>query len=128
MIALGCDKISLAFGVKQVLENISFSVQAGDKTGIVGVNGAGKSTLFSIIMGNTSADSGNVYIAKGYSVGYLAQNAIIDSDRTLFDEMLDAQSEMVALEEKIAMLREKAEKGDESASVEFSARAREICG
>ncbi|MBP3332826.1 MAG: ABC-F family ATP-binding cassette domain-containing protein [Clostridia bacterium] len=120
MIAIGCDKISLAFGVKQVLDNISFSVQVGDKTGIVGVNGAGKSTLFSVIMGNISPDSGNVYVAKGCTVGYLAQNAIIDSDRTLFDEMLDAQSEMVALEKKIALLREKAESGDESASVEFS--------
>ncbi len=120
MIALGCDKISLAFGVKQVLENISFSAQTGDKIGIVGVNGAGKSTLFSVITGALSPDSGNVYIAKGCSVGYLAQNAIIDSDRTLFDEMLDARSEMVALEEKLSSLREKAEKGDEDASVEFS--------
>ncbi len=119
MIALGCDKISLAFGVKQVLDNVSFSVQSGDKVGIVGVNGAGKSTLFSIIIGNMSPDSGNVYTAKGFSLGYLAQNATYGSDRTLYDEMLDSQSELVALEEKIALVREKAENGDESASHEF---------
>ncbi len=120
MIALNCDKISLAFGVKQVLENISFSAQSGDKIGIVGVNGAGKSTLFSVITGDLAPDSGNVYIAKGCSLGYLAQNAIVDSDRTLFEEMLEAKSEMVALEEKLALLRERAERGDEDASVEFS--------
>ena len=120
MIALNCDKISLAFGVKQVLENISFSAQSGDKIGIVGVNGAGKSTLFSVITGDLTPDSGSVYIAKGCSLGYLAQNAIVDSDRTLFEEMLEAKSEMVALEERLAMLREKAERGDEDASVEFS--------
>ncbi len=120
MIALTCDKISLAFGAKQVLDNISFSAQVGEKIGIVGVNGAGKSTLFSIITGGLVPDSGNVYIAKGCSLGYLAQNAIVDSDRTLFEEMLEAKSEMVTLEEKIALLREKAEAGDENASVEFS--------
>ena len=120
MIALGCDKISLAFGVKQVLDNVSFSVQMGDKVGIVGVNGAGKSTLFSVITGSLVPDSGNVYVAKGCSVGYLAQNAIVESDRTLFEEMLDAQNEMIALEERLALLHERAENGDENASVEFA--------
>ncbi|MBE6619315.1 MAG: ABC-F family ATP-binding cassette domain-containing protein [Ruminococcaceae bacterium] len=120
MIALACDKISLSFGAKSVLENVSFSVQTGEKLGIVGVNGAGKSTLFSVITGNVAPDSGNVYIAKGCSVGYLAQNAIIDSERTLFEEMLDAQSDLIAMEEKLSVLRERAEGGDESASLEFS--------
>ena len=98
MIALTCDKVSLAFGVKSVLENVSFSVQMGEKLGIVGVNGAGKSTLFSIIMGETEPDSGSVYTAKGTSIGYLAQNAVVDSDRTLYEEMLDARRDMIEME------------------------------
>ncbi len=120
MIALGCEKISLAFGVKQVLENISFSVQSGEKMGIVGVNGAGKSTLFSIITGETLPDSGSVYTAKGYTLGYLAQNAMVDSSRTLYEEMLDARSDMIELEKTLDELRRRVDEGDEYASSEFS--------
>ena len=119
MIALTCDKVSLAFGVKSVLENISFSVQAGEKLGIVGVNGAGKSTLFSVIIGESEPDSGSVYTAKGLSLGYLAQNAVVESDRTLYEEMLDARRDMIEMEEILASLREKAEAGDEQAASQF---------
>ncbi len=119
MIALTCDKVSLAFGVKSVLENVSFSVQTGEKLGIVGVNGAGKSTLFSIIMGETEPDSGSVYTAKGTSIGYLAQNAVVDSDRTLYEEMLDARRDMIEMENDLQRLRERAEAGDTLAAEQF---------
>ena len=59
MIAITVDGLSLAFGVKTVLENISFSLDETDRLGIIGVNGCGKSTLFKLITGELSSDSGN---------------------------------------------------------------------
>jgi len=53
MIVLGCNNISLSFGVTTILKDISFSINDTDKVGVVGVNGAGKSTLFKIIAANT---------------------------------------------------------------------------
>ena len=64
MIVLSVDNISLSFGTKGILENISFALNEGDKVGIIGVNGCGKSTLFKLILGELEADSGNIYISK----------------------------------------------------------------
>ena len=51
MIAVTIDKLSLSFGVKPVLEGVSFSLDESDRLGVVGVNGSGKSTLFKLILG-----------------------------------------------------------------------------
>lgn len=58
MIMLSCNKVSKTFGVETILENISFSVNEGDKIGIVGVNGTGKTTLFKVITGILPHDRG----------------------------------------------------------------------
>ena len=74
MIAITVEELSLSFGIKKILENISFSLQDNDRLGIVGVNGCGKSTLFKLITQELSADSGNVYIGKDKTVGILHQD------------------------------------------------------
>ena len=51
MIIIGCNKISLSYGINDILTDVSFSLNEGEKLGVVGVNGAGKSTLFRILMG-----------------------------------------------------------------------------
>ena len=71
MIAITVEDLSLSFGVKKILENISFSLQDNDRLGIVGVNGCGKSTLFKLITRELTADGGNVYISKEKTVGIL---------------------------------------------------------
>ena len=60
--------------METVLKNISFSVNDGDRVGVIGVNGAGKTSLFRIITGDYTADTGAVYLQKGYTVGCLEQN------------------------------------------------------
>ena len=65
MIAVNCDNFWLSFGTDVLLDGISFSINEGDRLGIVGVNGAGKSSLFKIISGEYTSDTGGVYIAKG---------------------------------------------------------------
>ena len=79
MIALSTSKLSLSFGAEDILKDISFSVNDGERVGIIGVNGAGKTSLFRLISGEYSADSGEVYIQKGHSVGILEQNPDLTS-------------------------------------------------
>ena len=74
MIALSLSDINLSFGTDVILKDISFSVNDGDKVGVIGVNGAGKTSLFRVITGEYTPDSGAVYIQKGHTVGILEQN------------------------------------------------------
>ncbi len=85
---LACKEIQKSFGIDTVLEKITFHVEEKEKAAIVGVNGAGKTTLFKILTGEMSADSGEIYLKKDVSVGYLAQNQQIDTERTILEEMM----------------------------------------
>ena len=97
------------YGAELIFQDINFQVARGDKLALVGVNGAGKSTLLKIIAGIESADSGQVAMARGIRVAYLAQEVRFSGDRTLWEEMeaalsalADLQEEIVALEPAIA--------------------------
>ena len=68
---LTISKISKGFGQKTLFTNISLNVLTGERFGLVGPNGAGKTTLFSIILGQSEADSGKIELARGIKVGYL---------------------------------------------------------
>lgn len=101
---LACSQISKSFGTHQVLDQISFHIEDNEKATIVGVNGAGKTTLLKIIMGEMSADEGEVIISKGKTIGYLAQHQDTDSDNSIYDEVLEAKKDVIAMEEKIRRL------------------------
>lgn len=88
MIVLGCDSISLSFGGEVVLDNLTFSVNAGDRLGIVGANGAGKTSLFRVIRNEVNY-TGNVFVASGSTMDILQQNPIVESQNTLFDELIN---------------------------------------
>ena len=88
MIALGCENISLAYGVETILDKISFSINEGDKLGIVGVNGAGKTTLLNILSGAMESDGGRVFISKNLSLGVLRQHVEYESDKNIYDELI----------------------------------------
>ncbi|MBQ8577789.1 MAG: ABC-F family ATP-binding cassette domain-containing protein [Clostridia bacterium] len=102
MISISCDNLSLSFGIDTILENVSFSLNDGDRLGIVGVNGAGKSTLFRLITGEYKQDTGAVYIAKDKTVGLLEQNTGLDSEKPVYEEMLSSFPALVSLEQRIA--------------------------
>ena len=74
MIAISVNELTLRFGVKSVLEKVSFSLNEGDKLGIIGVNGCGKSSLFKLILGEYESDEGNIFISKDKTVGVLRQD------------------------------------------------------
>ncbi len=126
MISISCEKINLSFGVRDLLSDVSFSVQDGDRVGIVGVNGAGKSTLFKIISGKAESDSGNVFIAHGQEIGYLTQNCDFDSENTLYDEMLLAFGDLVAAEKQLEELQKASDKGDVEASLRLALQSEEF--
>ena len=98
---LSCQNISKAFAEKEVLRNISFHIEENEKAAIVGINGAGKTTLLRIIVGEMTPDNGIVTLAKGKTLGYLAQNAGLSSENTIYDELLSVKQDLIVLEQQI---------------------------
>lgn len=103
---LSCQNISKAFGTTQILQSVSFHVNDREKAAIVGINGAGKSTLLKIIMGELSADEGEVILAKGSTIGYLAQHQNLTSEATIYDEMLTVKQDIIDLNHSIRTLEQ----------------------
>ena len=101
---LSCNKINKAFGSNVILSNVSFHIEDQEKAAVVGINGAGKSTLLKIIIGELAADSGDVILAKGKTIGYLAQHQDLSSSRTIYDELLEVKRPVIEMEEKIRSL------------------------
>ncbi len=131
MIALSVNDISLEYGTDVILDKINFSINEGDRLGIVGVNGTGKSTLLKIICGLQNATDGNVFVGKGKTVAMLEQNAMLFSDSTVFEEMLHAFPEQLRLEKRLAELENDVAKGNDKVIAEFTSlteRFRDIGG
>lgn len=100
---LACKQLHKAYGIDVILDKITFHLEEKEKAAIVGVNGAGKTTLFRILTRESSADGGDFYIRKDASLGYMAQNQQIESDRTIYEEMLSVFEEILKTEK---LLRE----------------------
>ncbi len=98
---LSCYNISKSFIEIPVLQNVSFHIEDNEKAAIVGINGAGKTTLLRIIVGELSPDDGQVILSKGKTMGYLPQNAGIDSSLCIYDELLSVKKELIELEQNI---------------------------
>ncbi|MFC3748923.1 ABC-F family ATP-binding cassette domain-containing protein [Paenibacillus sp. GCM10012306] len=101
--------ITKLYGIQSVLDGINLQVNEKERVGLVGVNGAGKSTFLQILAGELSFDSGQIHKSKETTIGYLAQNSGLQSDKTIEEEMLavfapliEAESELRRLEEQIA--------------------------
>ena len=104
MIVLQVNKLSKYFGAEQILSNIKLEVQHRDRVGLVGRNGAGKSTLLKIIADQISYDEGEIIKSKDLSIGYLAQNTGLQSDLTIWDEMLTVFTPLLTLEKQLRSL------------------------
>ncbi len=87
MILLTLQNINKSFVMNEVLRDVNLSLAAGSRMGLVGVNGSGKSTLFRIIAGQMEPDSGTVSLMKGARVGMLTQDADIQTDLTIQQEL-----------------------------------------
>lgn len=101
---LSCSHVSKAFGTDIIIEDISFHVEDHEKAAIVGINGAGKSTLLKVIVGELPADSGDVVLSKGKTLGYLAQHQDLSSHKTIYEELLEVKHHVIQMEEHIRSL------------------------
>ena len=116
MIALSTQDLRLSFLGEDILKGISFSVNDGDRVGVIGVNGAGKTSLFRLITGAYTPDEGAVYIQKGHTLGMLEQNpdltslpremSCIEYMYTAFEDLLAMERAMSECEERIAAAHE----------------------
>jgi len=88
MIVLQVNQLHKSFGIDEILSGAKLEINHRDRVALVGRNGAGKSTLLKIIAGEMSYDSGDIIIPKDTKVGYMEQHAGIDSELSIWDEMM----------------------------------------
>ena len=101
MIVASVSNLEKSYPRKDVFSNISFTINKGDKIGLIGNNGSGKSTLFNILTGEISKDKGNIHIPNDVSLGYLKQQLGLMSDKSIYDYCLDVFKDLISLEKNI---------------------------
>ena len=109
MIILALQDVQKSFGAHEVLKSVSFTLQAGERMGLVGVNGSGKSTLMKIITGLETPDKGSVHLQKGLKLGYLAQQGelsgketVLETLESVFEPQRRMEAELRRLEQEMA--------------------------
>lgn len=104
MILLQANQIARYFGADTLFDNIQMEISTNSRIALVGRNGAGKSTLLKIIAGIDAPDAGTIAKNKTASLGYLAQDTGLDSNKTVWDEMLEAFAEVITMEKRMREL------------------------
>ncbi len=121
MILISVENIQKSFGIDQVLRDVTFSIQKGEKMGLVGVNGSGKTTLLRILTGEQTADGGAVHMNRDLRLGYLAQIGDIAPADTVWQAMLRVFERVIALEKRMRdMEKQMADNSDEQTALRLS--------
>ena len=98
---LACHNLKKAFGERVIVHEGSFHIEEREKAALVGINGAGKSTILKMIMNEEPSDGGEIILAKGKTIGYLAQHQNMLPDGTIYDELRSAKADIFEMEQKI---------------------------
>ena len=113
---LSAENLSFGFNGGSLLEKVTFSLNEGERVGLIGGNGEGKTTLIRLILGELELESGTLFRKNGIRIGYLAQNGGYDSANTVFEEMREiftadirAIASLREIENKIALTDEKSD-------------------
>jgi sulfate-transporting ATPase len=101
---LTAKELGRKFGDRTILKGASFSLQPGDRVGVLGVNGVGKSTLMRILARRDKGYEGQLHIAKGVSVGYVSQEPELDFDKTVRQNVEEAVTETRALQARYEVI------------------------
>jgi ATP-binding cassette, subfamily F, member 3 len=122
MILISVQNIQKSFGAREVLRDVTFSLQKGEKMGLIGVNGCGKTTLMRLLSGETQPDGGLIHKNKDLRIGYLAQVDDIALSDTVRGAMLRVFEPVIAVEKRLrALEKELAQSaGDERAALRLS--------
>lgn len=107
MAQITVSKLGKSFGIKEIFSDISFNLNENDKVGIVGPNGAGKTTLFNILTGHIDEYEGNIYKSNELKIGYMLQNISLQSENTIYEEMLEQFSYIHEIEAELKILEDK---------------------
>lgn len=119
------EHLTKSFGGRTLFSDACFRLEAHDRLALVGPNGAGKTTMLKVITGHEDADSGNVVFAKGAVVGYLEQEAIEMEDRSIFDEVISSQQEILEAEQRLHELEVSLNENSTPEKLAACGRARE---
>ena len=84
---LSAEHLSINFGSRQLLDDVNFYLNEGDKTGIIGINGTGKSTFLKVLAGVTEADAGTISRNPNVQVSLLAQNPVMEGSATVLEQV-----------------------------------------
>lgn len=98
---LACHNISKSFGDRIIVKSGSFHIEEREKAALVGVNGAGKSTILKMIMNEEPADEGDIILAKGKTIGYLAQHQDLIPHGTIYEELRNAKADIIEMEQRL---------------------------
>lgn len=101
---ISCSNVKKSFDDKVVLDGISFHIEEHEKAALIGNNGAGKTTLFKILSGSMSCDEGSVMYSKNCSIGYLKQHMELESNYTVYEELLHVFDEVIEIENQLTLL------------------------
>lgn len=124
---ISLNNISVGFGERILFDHLFLNINDGNRIGLVGPNGAGKTTILKIICGMYSPDSGEVTVTQGTRFGYLPQEGVYLSGRTLYEEMRSAFEEVVFLfKEKDTIEKQMAQNLEDSALKELLYRYSKI--
>lgn len=86
------ENVSKSFGIKEILKNITFGIEKGQKVALVARNGTGKSTLLNLISGKDSPDEGQIVFRKGLKIGFLEQDPVFDKNQHVWDAIFQKSS------------------------------------
>ena len=121
MILLQVQQVARYFGADTLFENVSLDVSDNSRIALVGRNGVGKSTLLKMIIGNESPDAGQITKKKGLTIDYLAQNTGLESDKTIYAEMLSVFERLQIMEKNLHEMEAKiADPGADHSSSAYS--------
>ncbi len=126
MTVIGVSDISVSFGIKKILDRVSFSLEEGDKLGVIGVNGCGKSTLFKVLTSDLDPDEGQVFVSGNKTVGIVKQDDAFDVDETAGDsalsQMIAASKELLRAEAELAKMEQELQRREgEAGSAAYTA-------
>ena len=107
LLLLQTQNVTRRFGGEELFSGITFEIKNNARIGLVGRNGAGKSTLLKIIADIEAPDEGRVMRRKDLTIGFLDQHGGLESERSIWDEMLEVFRPILELEQKMRIIEEK---------------------
>ncbi len=120
---LSATNLSKSYGAADIFTGVSLSVPNRARIGLVGPNGIGKTTLMRILLGQEEPSSGEVQRSRGMRMGYLPQNATLDSDRSLWEELLSVFDELITAQKRLAELEHSMAQEQDEARLEVALEA-----